>query len=247
MLECLGIELPGNREGLHAAPARRGQLREVVRGRRRARRARRRSSTRCSARGRSGTGAGRPARSRPRRRTRGRDFNQQRWELFDTENDPSECHDLADEHPDKLQDLIALWWAEAGAHQALPLESRGRDRHPAHRRARSSRKDRNRYVYYPGCAEVPESVAPNIRNRSYTIAVELEVDRARRERRALRPGRALRRSRAVPQGRHAQVRLQLGRRARDRSSTRPSRYRPVTSSCRRPSKRRATRCRRRAR
>ena len=37
---------------------------------------------------------------------------------------------------------------------------------------------RNRYVYYPGCAEVPESVAPNIRNRSYTIAVELEVDTA---------------------------------------------------------------------
>ena len=25
------------------------------------------------------------------------DFNQQRWELFDTENDPSECHDLAEQ------------------------------------------------------------------------------------------------------------------------------------------------------
>jgi arylsulfatase len=31
-------------------------------------------------------------------------------------------------------------------------------------------------VYYPGTAEVPESVAPNIRNRSYTIAVELTID-----------------------------------------------------------------------
>jgi hypothetical protein len=31
-------------------------------------------------------------------------------------------------------------------------------------------------VYYPGTAEVPESVAPNIRNRSYTIAVELDID-----------------------------------------------------------------------
>ena len=37
-------------------------------------------------------------------------------------------------------------------------------------------KARNRYVYYPGTAEVPESVAPNIRNRSYTIAVELDID-----------------------------------------------------------------------
>ena len=47
--------------------------------------------------------------------------------------DPSECHDLAAEHPDKLQELIALWWAEAGAYQALPLESRGADRDPGHR------------------------------------------------------------------------------------------------------------------
>src|SRR6202020_3350134 len=35
---------------------------------------------------------------------------------------------------------------------------------------------RDQYVYYPGTAEVPESVAPNIRNRSYTIAVEVTLD-----------------------------------------------------------------------
>ena len=43
------------------------------------------------------------------------DFTQQRWELFDTVSDPSECHELSGEHPQKLQDLIALWWAEAGS------------------------------------------------------------------------------------------------------------------------------------
>ena len=31
-------------------------------------------------------------------------------------------------------------------------------------------------MYYPGTAEVPESVAPNIRNRSYTVAVEVTID-----------------------------------------------------------------------
>jgi arylsulfatase len=31
-------------------------------------------------------------------------------------------------------------------------------------------------VYYPGTAEVPESVAPNIRNRSYTVGVEVTID-----------------------------------------------------------------------
>ena len=102
------------------------------------------------------------------------DFNQQRWELYDTTTDPSECHDLAAEHPDKLQDLIALWWAEAGANQALPLESRGAIEILGTARPELS-SPRSRYVYYPGGAEVPESSAPNIRNRSYTIGVEVDI------------------------------------------------------------------------
>ena len=102
------------------------------------------------------------------------DFHQQRWELFDTVADPSECHDLSAEHPDKLQELIALWWTEAGRHEALPLESRGAIEILGTARPQLS-KPRDRYIYYPGGAEVPESVAPNIRNRSYTIAAEVEV------------------------------------------------------------------------
>jgi hypothetical protein len=39
-------------------------------------------------------------------------------------------------------------------------------------------KQRSRYLYYPGTAEVPESVAPNIRNRSYTVAVGVDVESA---------------------------------------------------------------------
>ncbi len=103
------------------------------------------------------------------------DFHQQRWELFDTVADPSECHDLSAEHPDKLQELIALWWTEAGRHEALPLESRGAIEILGTARPQLS-KPRDRYIYYPGGAEVPESVAPNIRNRSYTIAAEVEVE-----------------------------------------------------------------------
>ena len=30
------------------------------------------------------------------------DFANQRWELFNTQTDPSECHDLAEQQPDKL-------------------------------------------------------------------------------------------------------------------------------------------------
>ncbi len=102
-------------------------------------------------------------------------FAKQRWELFDTVRDPSECHDLADQEPDRLQELIALWWAEAGKYQALPLESRDAIGILTTERPQLA-KPRNRYIYYPGCGEVPESVAPNVRNRSYSLAAELEVD-----------------------------------------------------------------------
>ena len=104
-----------------------------------------------------------------------RNFATQRWELYDTVNDPSECHDLAAEQPDRLQELIALWWAEAGRYGALPLETRDALGILNTERPQLT-KPRSRYVYHPGGSEVPESAAPNIRNRSYTIAVEATVD-----------------------------------------------------------------------
>ncbi len=103
------------------------------------------------------------------------DFHEQPWELFDTEADPSECHNLAQQYPVKLQELIALWWTEAGKYQALPLESRGAIEILTTERPQLSRP-RRRYTYYPGGAEIPESAAPNIRNRSYTIAAEMEIE-----------------------------------------------------------------------
>ena len=51
-------------------------------------------------------------------------FNDDTWELYHTDTDRSEFHDLAEEHPDKLRELISLWFAEAGANGAFPLDER---------------------------------------------------------------------------------------------------------------------------
>ena len=40
-------------------------------------------------------------------------FDEDRWELFHIEPDRSQCHDLAAEQPDKLEELKALWFSEA--------------------------------------------------------------------------------------------------------------------------------------
>jgi hypothetical protein len=103
------------------------------------------------------------------------DYAGQTWELFDATTDPTECRDLAEQYPDKLRELVNLWWVEAGKYNALPLENRGVVEILGTERPQIA-KPRNRYLFYPGTAEVPESVAPNIRNRSCTVAVEVNVD-----------------------------------------------------------------------
>lgn len=49
-------------------------------------------------------------------------FADDEWQLFDTSTDFSECHDLADEHPDKVAELVALWYEEAERNQVLPID-----------------------------------------------------------------------------------------------------------------------------
>jgi hypothetical protein len=50
-----------------------------------------------------------------------RDFDQDRWSLFDLEHDFAEAHDVADLHPDRLRELVARWEQEAERNQVFPL------------------------------------------------------------------------------------------------------------------------------
>jgi len=52
----------------------------------------------------------------------GTEFSEDEWRLFNVESDPSESRNLATVHPEKLEELKALWWTEAEKHGALPLE-----------------------------------------------------------------------------------------------------------------------------
>ena len=47
-------------------------------------------------------------------------FNDDTWELYHTDTDRAELHDLAAEHPDKLRELVNLWFAEAGSKRGVP-------------------------------------------------------------------------------------------------------------------------------
>jgi len=98
-----------------------------------------------------------------------------RWELYNTEEDPSEVHDLAVKYPEKLQEMIDLWFFEAGKYNGFPIEDRIPVEIMASYRPEMS-KPRDRYIYYPDCADVPEVTAVNVRNRSYTITAEVDIE-----------------------------------------------------------------------
>ena len=105
-------------------------------------------------------------------------YGRDRWELYDTTEDPTESRDLAGEHPEKLRELVNLWFHEAGKYNGFPLEDRTAVEVLADATRPQVAPPRDRYVYFPDTAEVPEAAAVNIRNRSYSIAVEITIDSA---------------------------------------------------------------------
>ena len=102
------------------------------------------------------------------------DFNNDEWELYHTDVDRSELHDLSKEDPGRLRELQNLWFAEAGRNDAFPLDDRSALEIMMTPRPQLA-APRDRYVYYPDTAEVPEAQAVNVRNRSYTIGALIDI------------------------------------------------------------------------
>ncbi len=101
-------------------------------------------------------------------------FDQDRWELYHVDADRAEAHNLADQHPEKLQELIDVWFAEAEANFVLPLDDRPAIEQISDERP-SGEPPRSRYIYFADTSPVPESTAVNIRGRSYKILADVEV------------------------------------------------------------------------
>jgi len=81
---------------------------------------------------------------------------------------------VASENWDKVRELQNLWFAEAGANGAFPLDDRSPLEILTTPRPVLS-PPRNRYVYFPDTAEIPESQAVNVRNRSYAIGALVDI------------------------------------------------------------------------
>lgn len=96
------------------------------------------------------------------------------WELYNLNNDPAETKNLSAENPDKLNELISLWWTEAKKYNVLPLDGSMLMRFKA-ARPKLSEKLKTDNTFYPGLSVVPLAGTPAVYNRPHTITAELEI------------------------------------------------------------------------
>ncbi|TDI84029.1 MAG: arylsulfatase [Chloroflexi bacterium] len=95
------------------------------------------------------------------------------WELYHVEEDWAENHNLADEHRDKLIEMIGMWYVEAGKYNVMPVDGRGVQRFAEERPQLTL--DRTSYTFYRGTQAVPPNAGPQILNRTHTITAEVEI------------------------------------------------------------------------
>ncbi len=95
------------------------------------------------------------------------------WELYRVNDDVAENHNVADQHPEVMQELIAMWYVEAGRYNVLPIDGPDQARFAAERPQLAGERDR--YVYYPGTQTVPENSAAKVLNRQHVIAAVVDV------------------------------------------------------------------------
>ena len=101
------------------------------------------------------------------------DYATETWELFNLGDDPSECNDLAEAEPDKLAELIDVWWAEADRHGVLPLDDRLIELFGARFRDNSAHPADRRYVYRPPLSPIPAQASAAIGGRSFDLTARV--------------------------------------------------------------------------
>lgn len=95
------------------------------------------------------------------RHTSGTPYDEDVWELYHLDRDFSESNDLAQAEPDRLQQMIALWWQEAERLGVLPLDDRGPSELFRSSRRPGMPTSRRRFVYYPPVSHIPSDACPS--------------------------------------------------------------------------------------
>jgi arylsulfatase A-like enzyme len=97
-----------------------------------------------------------------------------RWELYNTDADFTQSNDLATKNPDKLKQLVATWEDEAKKYNVLPLDDRRYERAADPTRPVAS-LPMKQYTYYPGTSILHPLAAPQILGVEHTITAHVTI------------------------------------------------------------------------
>jgi arylsulfatase len=108
------------------------------------------------------------------RHVHGASFDDDDWELYHVAEDPSECRNLASTNPEKLVELIELWWREAEDYGVLPLDDRGLALFASRAHDHSPHPTSRHYTYRPPLNPISPSAAAGIGGRSWDLEARVE-------------------------------------------------------------------------
>ena len=102
-------------------------------------------------------------------------FDDDVWELYDTNKDWSQANNLAKEMPEKLHELQRLWLMEAVRYNVLPLDDNLAARLNADTAGRPILITGKSQILFGNMGRLSENSVVNIKNKSHSVTAEITV------------------------------------------------------------------------
>ena len=102
-------------------------------------------------------------------------FDDDVWELYDTNVDWSQANDLSKKDPQKLHELQRLWIIEATRYKVLPLDDRTVEKLNPDTAGRPVLIQGDTQLLFGGMGRLLENCVLNLKNKSHSVTAEIEV------------------------------------------------------------------------
>jgi arylsulfatase len=102
-------------------------------------------------------------------------FDDDVWELYDTNRDWTQAHDLSKQMPEKLHELQRLWLIEATRYNVLPLDDRVAERLNAVTAGRPQLITGKTPLLFGNMGRLSESSVVSIKNKSHAVTAAIVV------------------------------------------------------------------------
>ena len=102
-------------------------------------------------------------------------FDDDNWELYDTNKDWSQANNLAKQMPEKLHELQRLWLIAAARYNVLPLDDRRAERLNSDMAGRPVLIKGNTQLLFGSMGRLSENTVLNIKNKSHSATAEIVV------------------------------------------------------------------------